>query len=140
MSSRKTPVVYDFEAAANTSPRQPTLKGDDEPTTGRALSYAEFNSRLEEEFKAYDARHPDVWRLFVHFANMDIDRGKKRLSAAFVTERIRESYTHRESRIADNPKRLIKIPNAHRAYYARKFNSAFPDSPAKFVTDSLRSS
>lgn len=83
-------------------------------------------NKLQQEF---DAANPEVWRLFCKFAFEAIAAGRVDLSASLVVERIRWE-TEVVTRGADD----FKVNNNHRAYYARKFNRAFPYAGGKFVT------
>jgi len=85
-------------------------------------------NKLEENFNKFDRANPMVWDLFVRFAFEAINAGQPTLSAALITERIRW-----ETRVPTTTADGFKVANAHRAYYARKFNRAYPTAKAKFV-------
>jgi hypothetical protein len=89
---------------------------------------------IESRFAEYDRLNPKVWLLFEKFAFRSIQRGRKRVSAKMITERIRwETYIET---VGDEP---YKINNSFTAYYARKFEALYPVHAGIFETRALRS-
>jgi hypothetical protein len=94
-------------------------------------------SDLEAEFQAYDALNPRVYELVKRFAYQAVRAGYSNFSIAMIWERIRWEIainTHSNVQAAD-----FKMPNNHRAYYARKFLREHPQYPGFFRIAHLRS-
>jgi hypothetical protein len=82
---------------------------------------------LQAEFDKFDHENPHVWQYFVRFAFQAIHRGRSRLSARLIIERIRwEIY------MTTNTEEEFKINNNHTPYYARKWQQRFPDHTTFF--------
>ena len=87
-------------------------------------------NHLRREFDEFDAANPDVWKMFVRFAQDAIRAGHTSLSASLIVERIRWETQIVTRSSADD----FKVNNNHRAYYARKFNALYSSSGGKFST------
>ena len=76
---------------------------------------------LKEAFIKYHKKNPHIWTLFKRYAYEAIRAGRTRFGSRAILERIRweENVT-----IAD--KKVLKIPNAHNAYYGRMFLATHP--------------
>lgn len=104
--------------------------------SGSTATDAEI-SKLKAEFEIYDRANPQVYELVKRFAYEAISAGYVAYGVATIWERIRWEITiHNRSNIdgAD-----FKMPNNHRAYYARKFLDEHPQYPDFFRTAHLRS-
>jgi hypothetical protein len=75
-----------------------------------------------EDFVTYHAKNPKVWELFRDFALLAIEKGRKKLGAKMVMERIRW-YTTVEAR---DKCAGFKINNNYTSYYVRMFEEAYP--------------
>lgn len=84
---------------------------------------------VETKFAEFDAAHPEVWEMFLHFTFMLIHHGCHRHSARDVIHRIRWETTLR----ADDG-RGWKINDHWSPYYARKFHRAYPQHGGFFET------
>jgi hypothetical protein len=91
-------------------------------------------NKLQKEFEEFHSNNPKVWDLFKMFSFDVIRTGRKHYSVNAIFERIR---WHTD--IETKSKNSFKLSNNHRAYYARKFNSEFPDHTNFFKTKRLRS-
>lgn len=89
---------------------------------------------LHDEWLEYHRDNPQVYQLICKYAQEVIDRGMKEYAIATIWERLRWHLTI-EVRSAHD----FKLPNNHRAYYARLWLDAHPDYPDFFRTCSLRS-
>ena len=89
---------------------------------------------LQKAFQQFDTENPHVWELFIRFTFEAMDAGHTRLSASLIIERIRW-----ETAIVTKTDDKFKIANAHRAYYARKFQQEYPIYKSFFKTKRLRS-
>ena len=93
-------------------------------------------SKLESEFQAYHQANPQVYELVKRFAYEAIRAGYSRFSIGAIWERIRwEIAINTHSNLAAD----FKMPNNHRAYYARMFLKDHPQYPDFFRTAHLRS-
>ena len=93
---------------------------------------------LEQKFKIYDAANPHIWELFKRYAKDFIKEDYTRLSAKRIFERIRDPkndgwYKILSSWISGGKKKYVVNNNFH-AFYARKWNKAFPNAGAEFKT------
>jgi len=87
---------------------------------------------LDAEFQSFHARHPHVYNYVCHYAQQAISKGYKRFAIATIWERIRWEVLM----VSDDE---FKMPNNHRAYYARMWMDDHPDYPDFFRTAELRS-
>lgn len=83
---------------------------------------------LQQAFERFDADNPHVYELFKRFALRAIRRGKRRLSVALITERIRWEVQVETKGVR------FKLNNNHTAFYARKFHADFPEYGDVFAT------
>lgn len=70
--------------------------------------------RLRFEYNKFTDNNPKVMQLYIELARYAIASGAKRLSINKITEQIREIV------VAVNTDEKYKIPNNHRAFYARE--------------------
>lgn len=77
--------------------------------------------RLREEFNAFHAEHPEVYRLFCRFVDELLARGFTHYSADAVVHRVRW-HTQVESQDADG----FKINDHFVAFYARLWRRQHP--------------
>jgi len=89
---------------------------------------------LYEEWRAYHEMNPQVYELICKYAQEVLDRGWKEYAIATIWERLRWHLTI-EVRSAHD----FKLPNNHRAYYARHWLEQHPTFPDFFRTCALRS-
>lgn len=89
-------------------------------------------TELEDEWATYHVAHPRVYELICKFASVAIAKGRKRYAIATIWELIR---WHVDFEL-DEPE--FKLPNNHRAYYARLWMQEHPDYPGFFTTATLR--
>lgn len=87
---------------------------------------------LRESFENFDNQNPQMWELFKRFALQAISTGKRSLSIALITERIRWEVDVES--VGDR----FKLNNNHKAFYARKFHEEFPDYGEVFATREQR--
>jgi hypothetical protein len=93
----------------------------------------ESMGELFVEWKAYHEANPEVYRLICRFADEVISRGYREYGIATIWERIR---WHVSIELGEEE---FKLPNNHRAYYARLWLDDHPDYPDFFHTACLRS-
>ena len=82
---------------------------------------------IQEKFEEFDKKHPEVWDLFVRFANELWNAGRTRYSARTIIHRIRWHY--------DVNKQLdggFKINNNFSSRYARKLAEQQSDKFGSF--------
>lgn len=96
-----------------------TLERDDDRDLLSAIDGGVPRS-MTLDFQEFDRANPDVWRLFIRFAQELIAAGHMVLSASLITERIRWE-TMVQTSTED-----FKINNNFRAFYARKFMRTYP--------------
>lgn len=77
----------------------------------------------EQKFNEFDRENPQVWQMFINFANVLVGRGYSTLSSKLIFERIRWE-TAIQTKDLD-----FKLNNNYTAYYARKWNKLFPELP-----------
>lgn len=77
-------------------------------------------SDLQQQFEEFDRDNPEVWRLFVHYANMAIASGHAHYSSDCVLHRLRW-HTSVETRGDE-----FRLNNNFAAAYARKFEREYP--------------
>jgi hypothetical protein len=88
---------------------------------------------LQHEFWQYHRENPKVYQYVCRFAQEAIDKGYGRFAIATIWERIRwEIVIH----VRDEN---FKLPNNHRAYYARLWMKRHPEHADFFRTAVLRS-
>jgi hypothetical protein len=91
-------------------------------------------NQLEAEAMTFHDSSPDVWGWVCKFTRRARLAGHKRLGIGLIWERIRW-----EVRVETKDLKF-KMPNNHRAYYARWWNDNHPDlDPPFFRTRALRS-
>ena len=71
--------------------------------------------RLRREALEYDAKHPQIWKIFERFALQAVTSGRRRFSVSMIIERMRWFTT------VEAKGEPFKISNTMRAYYGRKF-------------------
>jgi uncharacterized protein HemY len=91
-------------------------------------------TKLYNEWKLYHKQNPHVYQLVCKYADEVINRGYKEYAIATIWERLRWHLTI-EVRTAYD----FKLPNNHRAYYARLWLKDHPEYPKFFRTCCLRS-
>jgi len=77
---------------------------------------------INQKAAEFDRNNPKIWQLFVKEAADRVAKGFKHYSVNAVFERIR---WHNDVPTKDGHS-SFKLSNNYRAYYARKFNEAFP--------------
>jgi hypothetical protein len=92
---------------------------------------------LQQEFEAFDAANPEVWRLFCRFAAEAVAAGNLTLSASLIFERIRWETLVVTRGAGEVAAVELKLNNNHRAYYARKYNATFAPELGRFATRSV---
>lgn len=93
-------------------------------------------SRLEEmrrKCNEFHARNPEVWNLFVQFANEKIRLGYQHFGAKAIMERVRW-----ETAKGDGTP-MLKVNDMFTAFYARRFAREFPRHADFFRTRKQRS-
>lgn len=88
---------------------------------------------LRDEFNAYHARNPHIYGYVDYFARQAISRGYDKFAIATIWERIRWEIA---IEVRDTN---FKLPNNHRAYYARLWMANNPEHPHFFRIAALRS-
>jgi hypothetical protein len=89
---------------------------------------------LAEEWIDYHLANPHVYELICQYANDVLRAGHTKYAIAPIYERLRWHLLF-ETRTATD----FKLPNAHRAYYARLWLSDHPEHPKFFKISTLRS-
>ncbi len=79
-------------------------------------------------FAAFDAEHPEVYRLFLRFARELIAAGRTRGSAEQVVQRIRWETSVNPGRDGGG----FKLNNWFRSRYARKLAAEYPEEFGQF--------
>jgi tRNA A37 threonylcarbamoyladenosine biosynthesis protein TsaE len=92
---------------------------------------------IDQQFAAFDANHPDVYRLFVQFAHELAEHGLKKYSADAILHRIRWHYVTSASAILEG--REFKINNNYSSRYARKLSAEYPRFNGFFAFRKLKS-
>lgn len=77
---------------------------------------------LQAAFEAYDAKHPDIWRMFCIFTLDRIQRGFRHYGAKSILERVR--WESEASRIRSEAE--FKVNNNYASFYARRFHERYP--------------
>ena len=96
-------------------------------------------TKLREAFKEYHANNPNVYKYLKRFAfeakeRLEVGRRPVRLSIALLIERVRwEIY------FVARGNQKFKIPNAHRAFYARYLMHKNPELKGMFRIAKQRS-
>jgi len=86
-------------------------------------------------FLAYHQANPRVYQLVNHFAEDAMRRGHSQYGIAAIWEKVRWEIT---VNTRSNIESEFKMPNNHRAYYARMWLKDHPDHPDFFKTAELR--
>ena len=86
----------------------------------------------KEKWWAWHRENPDVWRLFEAFTNEAVARGRTRISAWLIVNRIRW-----ETEVVTNGVDF-KISNNFIAYYARLYLAVHPESAGLFVIKKMK--
>jgi hypothetical protein len=81
---------------------------------------------IVDDFIAWIRKDPMAWRHFRRIALIDIERGRRYLSASAITERVR--YETR----GEKDEAGVRIRNAFRAYLARLFEVLHPEHQGVF--------
>lgn len=84
----------------------------------------------EQRYAAFEKFHkanPDVWELFLEFAFVAINRGRK-VGARLIGERIR----WQKLIVIRRTEKKFKLNNNHLPFYARKFVERFPEHAGLF--------
>jgi cytochrome oxidase assembly protein ShyY1 len=76
-------------------------------------------SRLERKAWEYHEENPEVWKLVCNYA----EQAKRRRFTKFAIDMI-WNVIRWERQLAVGPEHVFKMPNNHRAYYARWYNAA----------------
>ena len=84
---------------------------------------------IREQCKAYHAKHPEVWDLFVRFTFEKIRAGKSHYSAMGVWQRIRWECDTGADGVTE-----FKINNNYVPYYSRAFMKKYPEHDGFFRT------
>lgn len=92
------------------------------------------DNTLYEEWEEFHKANPKVYELVCHYAQQVINRGLEEYAIATIWERLRWHLT-----IETHSETDFKLPNNHRAYYARLWLDEHPDYPKFFRTCMLRS-
>lgn len=79
-----------------------------------------MEDRIQSDFEAFDAAHPEVYTHFKFFANTMLMKGFDHGSAKLIMERIRWEMGVELNR---DP---VKLNNNYSSRYARKFEAEFP--------------
>ena len=77
---------------------------------------------MTEAFDAYDKQNPEVFKLFLEYSEMALNRGFKKFSAKAVFERLRWYYQIEKSDMTN-----FKLNNNYTAHYARKLIREYPE-------------
>lgn len=86
--------------------------------------------QIRDECIAFHRKHPEVWRMFEHYAHELIARGFKHYSANAIFERIRWRYDV----AGEDGQSTFKLNNNFRALYARRFMAKYPKHAGFFRT------
>ncbi len=88
---------------------------------------------LRNEWYVYHQNNPQVYQLICHFAGQAMRAGHSKYGISAIWERVRWeiAVTTRDTN--------FKMPNNHRAYYARLWLENHPHHPKFFRTAVLRS-
>jgi len=89
--------------------------------------------QLELEWRDFHRDNPHIYRLVCRYADEVIALGLKEYAIATIWERLRWHLT------IETKDPEFKLPNNHRAYYARLWLHDHPRHPGFFRTSSLRS-
>lgn len=92
-----------------------------------------MSERLKSEADAWMRANPFAMQRFEAYAQAALDSGRVRIGIALLVERVRWYFD------IENPGRIFKIPNAHRAYIARELMRRNPKLEGVFVCAELRS-
>lgn len=83
---------------------------------------------IVDKFVDYHKGNPQVYEMFKKFTQQVLDKGRDRISAKFIFERMRwESLI-----VADDPEEF-KINNNYTSFYARMFEHEFPEHEGLFA-------
>jgi hypothetical protein len=88
---------------------------------------------LQIEFEVYHDVNPHIYELVKRFADEIIAAGHKKFGLSAIWERIRWE------RLIESKDLNFKLPNNHRAYYARMWLNDHPEHPKFFRICQLRS-
>tara|TARA_R100000406_G_scaffold94872_1_gene87721 strand:+ start:364 stop:714 length:351 start_codon:yes stop_codon:yes gene_type:complete len=84
---------------------------------------------MREQCSAFHEKNPMVWRYFVRFTKIMIDKGFKHYSVNAIFERIRWEIDAGGDGIS-----TFKLNNNYRAFYARRFHRMYPQHDGFFRT------
>lgn len=92
----------------------------------------EIKSEAEHKFDKFDAENPRVYELFKRFALSAIQKGRNRIGARLIIERIRWET------MVETTDEDYKINNNYAPYFVRKFIKDFPEYSDRFQIRQLR--
>ena len=92
-----------------------------------------IKGQLELEAEQFHLKNPHIYKLVCRFAKEAIDAGQTKYSVPAIWEVIRWEIK------VKNKDLDFKMPNNHRAYYARWWLNKHPDYPRFFRLATLRS-
>jgi hypothetical protein len=92
-----------------------------------------MSTQLYNEWYVYHQNNPHIYDLICKHAAQAMRAGHSHYGIATIWEKIRWDIT-----VGTNDKNF-KMPNNHRAYYARLWNKNFPHDPPFFREAMLRS-
>lgn len=92
--------------------------------TAAQLGYT--NDRVYAAFERWDDLNPTFYLQFVRFTQQLLRTGRKRVSAAWIFERIRWES------LIQTVGEEVKLNNSYRAIYARRFMFDFPNHAGAF--------
>lgn len=87
----------------------------------------EATPSIQERFEKYDEQHPEVWGLFVEFAEAALCAGRLHYSARAIIHRIRW-----EREVDQREEEEFKISNLWSSRYARKLIGTDPNRWGEF--------
>jgi hypothetical protein len=90
-------------------------------------------SELYKEWQDFHRENPRIYQMICHYSQQVIDAGHDHYAIATIWERMRWHF-HVETKDKD-----FKLPNNHRAYYARFWLAQHPDREGFFHIATLRS-
>jgi hypothetical protein len=89
----------------------------------RRLTDVSKKDKIDKDFEEFDANNPDVWKLFIKYAQEALAKGVTKYSAAAIIHRLLwDLNVENKSR-----KRLFRVNHDFCAGYARKFVAEFPE-------------
>ena len=95
----------------------------------KALKSSLGQSRLERDFLEYHKKNPHIWLLFQNYTQQALKSGQQKFSAKAIFERIRWTLE-----IETKDPLGFKLQNSMTAYYARLWQSKYPNKAYFFTT------